>query len=153
MRKISKNLATTISKNKKGKGEDERRKHSDASRNFCHAASNFTNTPPLGLEEKIKWTFNVKTYLEHILWNSLLDWKTGKRSFVKTFVLLEPRLTRSDWCPLNSYFLAAQFFAGKRMLFGITLITSPTFSLLQLKSDWRCKGQNEDECEDQPNRV
>ena len=67
MRKISKNLATTISKNKKGKGEDERRKHSDASRNFCHAASNFTNTPPLGLEEKIKWTFNVKTYLEHIL--------------------------------------------------------------------------------------
>ena len=67
MRKISKNLATTISKNKKGKGEDERRKHSDASRNFCHAASNFTNTPPLGLEEKIKWTFDVKIFFEHIL--------------------------------------------------------------------------------------
>ena len=50
-----------------GKGEDEKRKHSDASRNFCHAASNFTNTPPLGLEEKIKWTFGVKFYLEHIL--------------------------------------------------------------------------------------
>ena len=72
---------------------------------------------------------------------------------MKTFVLLEPRLTRSDWCLLDSYLLGAQFFAGKRMLFGITLITSATFSLLQLKSDGRCKGQDEDECEDQPNRV
>ena len=83
----------------------------------------------------------------------IMGLKDREKTFVKTFVLLEPRLTRSDWCPLDSYFLAAQFFAGKQMLFGITLITSPTFSLLQLKSDWRCKSQNEDECEDQPNRV
>ena len=83
----------------------------------------------------------------------IIGLKDRERSFVKTFVLLEPRLTRSDWCLLDSYLLAAHFFAGKRMLFGITLITSPTFSLLQLKSDGRCKGQDEDECEDQPNRV
>ena len=63
MRKNKQNLGDNI----KGKGEDEKRKHSDASRDFCHAASNFTNIPPFGLEEKIKWTFNVKTYLEHIL--------------------------------------------------------------------------------------
>ena len=149
MRKISKNLATTKKAKEKMKGG-----------NIPMPAGIFVTQPqtlptlrPFGLEEKIKWTFDVKIYFEHILWNSLWDWKTGKRSFVKTFVLLEPRLTRSDWCLLDSYLLAAQFFAGKRMLFGITLITSPTFSLLQLKSDWRCKSQNEDGCEDQPNRV
>ena len=83
----------------------------------------------------------------------IMGLKDREKILCEDFCALGASSDRSDWCPVDSYFLAAQLFAGKRMLFGITLITSPTFSLLQLKSDWRCKSENEDGCEDQPNRV
>ena len=63
MRKISKNLATT----KKAKEKMRRGNIPMPARIFVTQPQTLPTLRPFGLEEKIKWTFEVKFYLEHIL--------------------------------------------------------------------------------------
>ena len=71
MRKISKNLATTISKNL---ATTKKAKEKMRGGNIPMPAGIFVTQPqtlptlrPFGLEEKIKWSFDVKIYFEHIV--------------------------------------------------------------------------------------